>query len=102
MRYPVSEVAAKYGASVAKETDDPDEAYARRQSHEHGCRAHVASADRVDEPVRLRRCANAEPSPLGIPVSGRAQPLERERHVIEAKAVGIVAGHARLGVTRSS
>ena len=27
-RYPVSEVAAKYGASVAKETDDPDEAYA--------------------------------------------------------------------------
>ena len=27
-RYPVSDVAAKYGASVAKETDDPDEAYA--------------------------------------------------------------------------
>ena len=26
--YPVSEVAAKYGASVAKETYDPDEAYA--------------------------------------------------------------------------
>ncbi len=26
--YPVSRVAAKYGASVAKETDDPDEAYA--------------------------------------------------------------------------
>jgi uncharacterized cupin superfamily protein len=28
IRYPVSEVAAKYGASVSKETDDPDEAYA--------------------------------------------------------------------------
>ena len=28
IRYPVSEVAAKYGASVAHETDDPDEAYA--------------------------------------------------------------------------
>jgi uncharacterized cupin superfamily protein len=27
IRYPVSEVAAKYGASVAKETDDPGEAY---------------------------------------------------------------------------
>jgi hypothetical protein len=26
--YPVSEVAAKYGASGAKETDEPDEAYA--------------------------------------------------------------------------
>ena len=26
--YPVSEVAAKYGASAAKETDEPDEAYA--------------------------------------------------------------------------
>lgn len=26
--YPVSEVAARYGASVAKETSDPDEAYA--------------------------------------------------------------------------
>ena len=28
IRYPVSEVAAKYGASVAKETSDPNEAYA--------------------------------------------------------------------------
>jgi uncharacterized cupin superfamily protein len=28
IRYPVSEVAARYGASAAKETDDPDEAYA--------------------------------------------------------------------------
>jgi uncharacterized cupin superfamily protein len=28
LRYPVSEVAAKYGASVAKETADPEEAYA--------------------------------------------------------------------------
>ena len=28
LRYPVSEVAAKYGASVATETDVPDEAYA--------------------------------------------------------------------------
>jgi uncharacterized cupin superfamily protein len=28
LRYPVSEVAAKYGASVAKATDDPGEAYA--------------------------------------------------------------------------
>jgi uncharacterized cupin superfamily protein len=28
LRYPVSEVAAKYGASVASETDKPDEAYA--------------------------------------------------------------------------
>lgn len=28
IRYPVSEVAAKYGASVATETEDPDEAYA--------------------------------------------------------------------------
>jgi uncharacterized cupin superfamily protein len=28
IRYTVSEAAAKYGASVAKETDDPDEAYA--------------------------------------------------------------------------
>ena len=28
IRYPVSGVAAKYGASVAKDTDDPDEAYA--------------------------------------------------------------------------
>jgi uncharacterized cupin superfamily protein len=28
LRYPVSEVAAKYGASVEKETYDPDEAYA--------------------------------------------------------------------------
>ena len=28
LRYPVSEVAAKYGASVATDTDDPDEAYA--------------------------------------------------------------------------
>jgi hypothetical protein len=26
--YPLSEVAAKYGASVATETDEPDEAYA--------------------------------------------------------------------------
>lgn len=26
--YPVSEVAARYGASAAKETDQPDEAYA--------------------------------------------------------------------------
>jgi uncharacterized cupin superfamily protein len=26
--YPVSEIAAKYGASVAKDTPDPDEAYA--------------------------------------------------------------------------
>jgi uncharacterized cupin superfamily protein len=28
IRYPVSAVAAKYGASAAKETEDPDEAYA--------------------------------------------------------------------------
>ena len=28
LRYPVSDLAAKYGASVAKETDDGDEAYA--------------------------------------------------------------------------
>jgi uncharacterized cupin superfamily protein len=28
LHYPVSEVAARYGASVAKTTDDPDEAYA--------------------------------------------------------------------------
>jgi uncharacterized cupin superfamily protein len=28
LRYPVSEVAAKYGASAVKETDEPDEAYA--------------------------------------------------------------------------
>ncbi len=28
IRYPVSEVAAKYGASAAKETGKPDEAYA--------------------------------------------------------------------------
>jgi hypothetical protein len=28
IRYPVSELAAKYGASAAKETDDPDEAHA--------------------------------------------------------------------------
>jgi hypothetical protein len=28
LRYPVSEVAAKYGASAANETDEPDEAYA--------------------------------------------------------------------------
>ena len=28
LRYPVSEVAAKYGASAAKETDEPNEAYA--------------------------------------------------------------------------
>src|SRR5687767_15167274 len=28
LHYPVSEVAAKYGASAAKTTDDPDEAYA--------------------------------------------------------------------------
>ena len=28
LRYPMSEVAARYGASAAKETDDPDEAYA--------------------------------------------------------------------------
>jgi uncharacterized cupin superfamily protein len=28
LRYPVSEVAAKYGASVAKPTENPDEAYA--------------------------------------------------------------------------
>ena len=27
LRYPQSEVAAKYGASAAKDTDDPDEAY---------------------------------------------------------------------------
>ena len=79
----------------------PREVARRRRSHEHRRRAHVASADRVDEPVRLRRCANAEPSRLGRPVSGRAQPLERERHVIEAEAVGIVAGHARLGLSRS-
>ena len=39
-RYPMSAVAAKYGASVAKETSDPDEAYAGR-SHDF-------------EPVRLR------------------------------------------------
>lgn len=30
VRYPVSEPAAKYGASVAKETSDPNEAYADR------------------------------------------------------------------------
>jgi uncharacterized cupin superfamily protein len=28
LRYPMSEVAAKYGASAAKDTGDPDEAYA--------------------------------------------------------------------------
>ena len=28
LHYPVSEVAAKYGASAAKDTDEPDEAYA--------------------------------------------------------------------------
>ena len=28
LRYPVSEVAAKYGASAVKDTDDPDQAYA--------------------------------------------------------------------------
>jgi hypothetical protein len=28
IRYPVSAVAAKYGASAGKETDDPGEAYA--------------------------------------------------------------------------
>ena len=28
LRYPASEAAAKYGASAAKDTDDPDEAYA--------------------------------------------------------------------------
>jgi uncharacterized cupin superfamily protein len=28
LHYPVSEVAAKHGASAAEETDDPDEAYA--------------------------------------------------------------------------
>jgi hypothetical protein len=31
--YPVSDVAAKYGASVSTETSDPDEAYAGR-SHD--------------------------------------------------------------------
>jgi uncharacterized cupin superfamily protein len=30
LHYPVSELAAKYGASVQKATDDPDEAYADR------------------------------------------------------------------------
>lgn len=30
LSYPVSGVAAKYGASVSKETNDPDEAYANR------------------------------------------------------------------------
>jgi uncharacterized cupin superfamily protein len=39
LHYPVSEVAAKYGASVAKETYDPDEAYADWQ--------------RANNPVRL-------------------------------------------------
>jgi uncharacterized cupin superfamily protein len=28
LHYPVSEVAARYGASAARETDEPDEAYA--------------------------------------------------------------------------
>jgi hypothetical protein len=28
VRYPVSELAARYGASVEKETSDPEEAYA--------------------------------------------------------------------------
>jgi hypothetical protein len=28
LHYPASEVAANYGASAAKDTDDPDEAYA--------------------------------------------------------------------------
>jgi hypothetical protein len=28
IRYPVSEIAARYGASVARETNDPDSAYA--------------------------------------------------------------------------
>lgn len=28
MRYPVSELAARYGASVAEETTDPDQVYA--------------------------------------------------------------------------
>ena len=28
LRYPASEVAAKYGTAAAKETEDPDEAYA--------------------------------------------------------------------------
>lgn len=28
LRYPMSDVVARYGASAAKETDEPDEAYA--------------------------------------------------------------------------
>jgi len=49
LRYPVSEVAAKYGASVAKATDDPDEAY----------------ADWPDEyePVRLPWPPDSDPKP---------------------------------------
>jgi len=31
VRYPVSEIAARYGASVAKETSDPEEAYANAE-----------------------------------------------------------------------
>ena len=72
----------------------PREVACRRRSHEHRRRAHGASADRVDEPVRLRWCADDEPSRLGVPLRGRAQPLERERHGIKPEAVGVGAGHA--------
>jgi hypothetical protein len=54
INYPVSEVAAKYGASVDEETDDPRMAYARRPVRsEPGMRRWPISGDApsVDDPV---------------------------------------------------
>jgi uncharacterized cupin superfamily protein len=48
LRYPVSDLAAKYGASAAKETDEPDEAYANWPGE--------------DRPVRLPWPLDAEPA----------------------------------------
>ena len=73
----------EHGVAVVGDVRLPREVARRRRSHEYRRRAHGASADRVDEPVRLRRRADDEPSRLGGPRRGRAQPLELERHRIE-------------------
>ena len=63
LRYPVSEVAAKYGASAVKATDEPDEAYADWPGEYLAGAAAVAARFR-DEAVTVSSTAPRQPGVL--------------------------------------
>ena len=85
----------EHGVPVEDDVRLQREVARRRRSYQNRRRPHSTSADRVNEPVRLRRRADDEPSRLGRPRRGRAQPLERERHGLRAEAIEVVSGHRR-------